>query len=84
MPQSCYRTAKGKCLNVLGFNDTLTPVGHFVASPRVRKKRDRKDRRDERVTGEKEENEWKRRNRRIKNIPHLPFLAAWTTGLGQQ
>ena len=36
-------------LIVLGFNDTSALVGHFVSSPRERKKRDRRDsRRDER------------------------------------
>ena len=34
---------------MLGFKDTSTFVGHFVLSPRERKKRDRRDnRRDER------------------------------------
>ena len=32
-------------LIVLGFNDTLTLVEHFVSSPREREKRDRRDRR---------------------------------------
>ena len=37
------------CLIVLGLNDTLTLVGHFVSSPRESEKRDRRDsRRDER------------------------------------
>ena len=34
---------------MLGFNDTSTPVGHFVSSPREREKRERRDScRDER------------------------------------
>ena len=34
---------------VLGFNDTSTPAGHFVSSPREREKRDRRNSRiDER------------------------------------
>ena len=43
-------------LIVLGFNDMLTLVGHFVSSPREKEKRDR--RRDERGgQGRKEEQE---------------------------
>ena len=35
---------------MLGFNDTSTPVYHFVSSPREREKRNRRDSRgDERV-----------------------------------
>ena len=42
-------------LIVLGLNDTLTLVGHFVSSTREREKRDRKDsRRDVRGTAKKE------------------------------
>ena len=45
-------------LIVLGFNDTSTPEGHFVSSPREREKRDRRESRgDERGTGKKEEQE---------------------------
>ena len=45
---------------MLGFNDTSTLVGHFVSSPRERKKRDRRDSRgDERGTGKKQEQERK-------------------------
>ena len=40
-------------LIVSGFNDTSTPVGHFVSSPKEREKRDRGDSRgDERGGGE--------------------------------
>ena len=36
---------------VLGCNDMSTIMGHFVSSPRERKKRDRRDsRRDERIS----------------------------------
>ena len=36
-------------LTVLGFNNMSTLVGHYVSSPRERKKKDRRDsRRDER------------------------------------
>ena len=34
---------KALWLIVLGFNDTLTIVGHFVSSPREREKSDRKE-----------------------------------------
>ena len=34
-------------LIVLGFNDTSTPVDHFVSSPRERQKRDRRDSRED-------------------------------------
>ena len=42
-------------LNVLGFNDTSTIVGHFVSSPREREKRNKMKERDreERGTGMK-------------------------------
>ena len=56
---------------VLGFNDTSTLVGHFVSSPRERKKRDRRDSRGRWKRGrrKKEEQEWKGRNRSNKNSP---------------
>ena len=61
---------------MLGFNDTSILVGHFVSSPRERKKRDRRDsRRDER------EGQGKKRNRseseeteKIKIFPPTPYL----------
>ena len=41
----------------LGFNDTLTLVGHFVSSPREREKRDRRDSR-----GDEREGQGRKRN----------------------
>ena len=63
-------------LIVLGFNDTSTPVGHFVSSPREREKRDRRDsRRDE------SEGQGRKRNRNeseeteeIETSPPYPYL----------
>ena len=44
----------------LGFNDTSTPVGHFVSSPREREKIDKRDSRgDEREGQGGKENELK-------------------------
>ena len=43
---------------MLGFNDTLTLVGHFVLSPREREKRDRRDSR-----GDGREGQGRKRNR---------------------
>ena len=36
---------------VLGFNNTSTIVGHFVSSPRERKKKDRRDSRGDENEG---------------------------------
>ena len=63
-------------LIVLGFNDMLTLVGHFVSSPREKEKRDKRDsRRDER-----EGQGWKRNRNEseeteeIKTFPLYPYL----------
>ena len=69
------------CLIVLGFNDTLTLVGHFVSSPREMKRRDSRgdesgDRR-ERKTYESEEIE------EIKTFPPLPLPTARIAGLAK-
>ena len=40
---------------MLGFNDTSTLVGHFVSSPRERKKRDRRDSRGDVKERDREE-----------------------------
>ena len=44
---------------MLGFNDMLTLVGHFVSSPREREKRDRRDSRQ----GDEREGQARKRNR---------------------
>ena len=49
---------------MLGFNDTLTLVGHFVWSPREREKRDRSDR-----TGDEREGQGRKRNRNESEEP---------------
>ena len=60
----------------MGFNDMLTLVGHFVSSPRERKKRDRRDSR-----GDEREGQGRKRNRNeseeteeIKTFPQYPYL----------
>ena len=64
------------CLNMLGFNDTSTLVGHFVLSPREREKRDRRDSR-----GDEREEQGRKKNRNeseeteeIKTFPIYPYL----------
>ena len=52
------RSSRTDNLIVLGFNDTSTPVGHFVSSPREREKRDRRDSR-----GDEREEQGRKRNR---------------------
>ena len=53
----CYMIAT--CFKiVLGFNDTSTLVGHFVSSPRERKKADRSARK-----GDEREGQGRKRNR---------------------
>ena len=63
-------------LNVLGFNNTSTLLGHFVSSPREREKRDRGDSR-----GDEREGQGRKRNRNeseeteeIKTFPLYPYL----------
>ena len=60
---------------MLGFNDMSTLVGHFVASPREREKRDRRDSR-----GDKREGQRRKKNRNkseetegIKTFPQYPY-----------
>ena len=60
----------------MGFNDMFTLVGHFVSSPRERKKRDRRDSR-----GDEREGQGRKRNRNeseeteeIKTFPQYPYL----------
>ena len=62
-------------LFVLGFNDTSTLEGHFVSSPRERKKRDRRESR-----GDEREGQRRKRNRNeseeteeIKTFPLYPY-----------
>ena len=62
-------------LIVLGFNDTSTLEGHFVSSPRERKKRDRRESR-----GDEREGQGRKRNRKeseeteeIKTFPLYPY-----------
>ena len=61
---------------MLGFNNMSTLVGHFVSSPRERKKTDRRDSRG----NEREGLERKRRmneseeTEKIKTFPHYPYL----------
>ena len=61
---------------VLGFNDMSTLVGHFVSSPRERKKKDRRD-----SSGDERERQGRKRNRNeseeteeIKTFPLYPYL----------
>ena len=65
---------------MLGFNDTSTLVGHFVSSPRERKKRV-EDRRVEEIVEEMREGQGRERNRNeseeteeIKTSPLYPYL----------
>ena len=58
---------------VLGFDDTSNLVGHFVSSPRERRKRDR--------SGDEREGQGRKRNRNeseeteeIKTFPLYPYL----------
>ena len=61
---------------MLGFNDTLTFVGHFVSSPREREKTDRRDsRRDEREgQGRERDRNESEETEEIKTFPHYPYL----------
>ena len=61
---------------VLGFNDMSTLVGHFVSSPRERKKRDRRDsRRDEtEEQGRKRNRNEREETEEIKTIPLYLYL----------
>ena len=43
---------------VLGFNDTLTLVGHFVSSPRDEEKKDRRDSRGDENDGQWRKEKW--------------------------
>ena len=61
---------------MFGFNDTSTPVGHFVSSPREREKSDRRDSR-----GDEREEQGNKRNRNesdeteeIKTFSQYPHL----------
>ena len=57
---------------VLGFNDTLTLVGHFVSSPRETEERDKRDSR-----GDEREGQGRKKNRNereeTEEIKTLPF-----------
>ena len=60
-------------LNVLGFNDTSTLVGHFVSSSREREKRD--SRRGEREgQGRKRDKSESEEIEEIKTFPLYPYL----------
>ena len=60
----------------VGFNDTLTLMGHFVLSPGEREKRDRRDsRRDEREgLGRKKNRNESEETEEIKTSPPYPYL----------
>ena len=72
-------------LNVLGFNDLSTLVGHFVSSPREREKTNRRDSgRDEREgQGRKRNRNESEETEEIKTFP-LPLPATIIAGLAQQ
>ena len=68
---------------MLRFNDTSILVGHFVSSPRERKKRDRRDSRDEREGQERKRNRNEsEETKEKKTLPPLP-LSATMIGLAQ-
>ena len=60
---------------MLGFNDTLAFVGHFVSSPREREKRDRDSRGDEREgQGRKRNRNESEETEEIKTFSLYPYL----------
>ena len=60
---------------MLGFNDVLTLVGHFVSIPEnERKEKEKIVEETKERTGKKEEKEWRWRNERNKNIPLYSYL----------
>ena len=69
---------------MLGFNDRLTLVGHFVLSPREREKRDRRDsRRDEKEGWGRKRNrsESEETEEIIKKFSPLPLPTTRIAGL---
>ena len=67
---------------MLGFNNTLTLVGHSVSSPRKKEKRD--SRGDEREgQGRKRNGNDSEETEEIKTFPLYPYLLQRTAGLAQ-
>ena len=63
-------------INMLGFNDTSTLVGHFVSSPRETDKRDRRDSR-----GDEREGQGRNRNRNeSEEIEEIKTILSTLTG----
>ena len=64
---------------MLGFNDVLTLVSHFMSSPREGEKRERKDRSGDERKGQRRKrkiNKSEEREEKTKqnNIPFYPYL----------
>ena len=66
----------GKSVNIkLGFNDMSTFVGHFVSSPREKKKRQKDSRGDEKEgQGVKRKRNESEETEEIKTFPLYPYL----------
>ena len=73
-----YKMSNLICLDLimLGFNDTSTLVGHFVSSPRERKKRDRRDSKGDEREGQgiKRKINVNEETEEIKTFPLYPYL----------